>query len=150
MAIYIAWFIIICSYYFIDFFPTLLCFPKRNSLRTMNFLSAICFAITHFSFVYFLKFCWLYFFLYRNFLKRSYLLTFRERGKEGKRGRETSVCERNTDRLSPCILPTWHLACNPGMCPDWGLNQWPFSPWVDVQPTKPPQSRPCIEVFIFI
>ncbi|KAF6104368.1 hypothetical protein HJG60_011319 [Phyllostomus discolor] len=48
-----------------------------------------------------------------------FLFIFRERrGKEGrKRGRETSVCG------SSSMLPTGDLACSPGMCPDWGLNQ---------------------------
>ena len=34
---------------------------------------------------------------------------------------------------------TENLACNPGMCPDWELNQWPFSLQTDAQSTEPSQ-----------
>ena len=48
---------------------------------------------------------------------------FRERGREGERGRETSTSERNIDQL--CV-PTGHQICNPGMCPDGESNSRPF------------------------
>ena len=35
--------------------------------------------------------------------------------------------------------PTGDLACNPGMCPDWELNQWPFSSQTGTQSTDPHQ-----------
>ena len=49
---------------------------------------------------------------------RFYLFIFRERGKEEKKGRETSM---------GCLsqAPNGDLACNPGMCPDWESN-WQF------------------------
>ena len=47
-----------------------------------------------------------YDYFYPNILKRIYL--FRERGREGDRGRETLMCETNTDQL----------ALTPGMGPD--------------------------------
>ena len=31
------------------------------------------------------------------------------------------------------------LAHNPGMCPDWELNQWPFGLEADAQSTEPYQ-----------
>ena len=67
-------------------------------------------------------------------------------GKGGrKRGRETSVCERNINRLplpppAPLTPPTGGLAYNPDMCSDWELNQRPFSLWEDAHPTEPHQS----------
>ena len=40
---------------------------------------------------------------------------------------------------SPTPL-TEDLACNPGMCPNWELNQWPFSLQDNTQHTEPHQS----------
>ena len=31
------------------------------------------------------------------------------------------------------------LACNPGMCPDWESNWWPFGSQADAQSTDPYQ-----------
>ena len=62
------------------------------------------------------------------FKKIFYLFIFRERGREGERERETSMCG--------CLSHGSHgdLVHNPGMCPDWELNQRPF----DSQPTLNP------------
>ena len=35
--------------------------------------------------------------------------------------------------------PTGDLAHNPGMCPDWGLNHWPFSSQTGAHSTEPHQ-----------
>ena len=35
--------------------------------------------------------------------------------------------------------PTGDLAHNPGMCPDWQLNQRPFGTQADTQSTEPQQ-----------
>ena len=35
--------------------------------------------------------------------------------------------------------PTGDLACNPGMCPDWKLNQGPFGSQAGTQSTEPHQ-----------
>ena len=55
-----------------------------------------------------------------------------------KRGRETSMCG--------CLLraPTGELAHNPGMGPDWELNQQPFALPDNAQPTEPQQSGPSL------
>ena len=37
-------------------------------------------------------------------------------------------------------LPTGDLTCNPGMYPDWGLNQQPFGLQARTQSTKPHQT----------
>ena len=56
----------------------------------------------------------------RKIFKRSYLFVFIERGKEGEREGEKHPC------VVASHTPTiWDLACNPGMRPDWELNQQP-------------------------
>ena len=45
------------------------------------------------------------------FSKRFYL--FLERVREG---------EKHQCVVASHVPPTWDLACNPGMCPDWELN----------------------------
>ena len=37
------------------------------------------------------------------------------------------------------MLPTGDLADNPGMCPDWELNQWPFGSQIGTPSTEPHQ-----------
>ena len=54
------------------------------------------------------------------FLNFIYLFLERGKGREKERERETSMCAC----LSPG--PHWDLAQNPGMYPDWELNQQPF------------------------
>ena len=51
-------------------------------------------------------------------LLRFYLFTFRERGREGEKHR----CEKHQWTASH-TPPTGDPAHNPGMCPDWELNQ---------------------------
>ena len=53
-----------------------------------------------------------------SFFKRLYLFIFRERGRKGEREGEKHQCV-----TASCATPTGDLACNPGMCPDWELNQ---------------------------
>ena len=50
--------------------------------------------------------------------KRFYLFIFRERGREGEREGEKHQCV-----LASHVLPSEDLAHNPGMCPEWELNQ---------------------------
>ena len=38
------------------------------------------------------------------------------------------------------LPPYWDLARNPGMCPDWELNQGPFASQFGAQSTEPHQS----------
>ena len=85
---------------------------------------------------------WFYKFVFGHFFffSKKILFTFRERGREGQRGRETSKCERNTDWLSlTCPPPTRDLAHNPGTCPDRESNQQPFGSQADTQSTEPHQ-----------
>ena len=56
------------------------------------------------------------------FLKKDYL--FSERGEGRERGRETSISH----------APNWGPGRNPGMCPDWELNQRPFSSQANAPP----------------
>lgn len=52
-----------------------------------------------------------------------------EREKERERGKEPLMWERYIDQLPPIEPATWE-------CPDQELNQWPFSPWDEAQPTE--------------
>ena len=56
-----------------------------------------------------------------NFFK-DYLFIFREKGRERKREGEKHQCV-----VASHITSTGDLACNPGVCPDWELNQQPFA-----------------------
>ena len=47
-----------------------------------------------------------------------YLFVFRERGREGEREGEEHLCV-----VASCTRPAGDQARNPGMCPDWELNQ---------------------------
>ena len=77
---------------------------------------------------------WLYEFKSTSFFKKIvYLFIFKQSGKVGERRREISVC----GCLSP--VPTGDLAHNPGMCPDWESNQWPFGSQASTQSTDPHQ-----------
>ena len=65
---------------------------------------------------------------------KFYLFIFRQRGKERKREGEKHQCV-----VASHAPPTEDLACNPGMYPDWELNQWPFGSQARTQPTEPHQ-----------
>ena len=58
-------------------------------------------------------------------------LLFRERGREGEREGEKYQCV-----VAPHIPPTGDLARNPGVCPDWELNQRPFGSQAHTQSTE--------------
>ena len=47
------------------------------------------------------------------------------------------MCERYIHRLPLARPPTGDLACNPGMCPYWELNQQPFGLQAGTQSTEP-------------
>ena len=68
-----------------------------------------------------------------SFLKDFiYLFLDRGEGREEERVRTSSVVASHT-------LPPGDLACNPGMCPDWELNQQPFGLQASTQSTEPHQ-----------
>ena len=71
------------------------------------------------------------------FFKRYYLFIylFLERGERREKERE-----RNINVWLPLMSShTEDLACNPGMCPDWESNQWPFGSQTSAQSTEPRQ-----------
>ena len=72
------------------------------------------------------------FFFFTFFL--SFFL-FREREREGEREGEKHQCVGASPRS-----PTWDLAHNPRMCPDWELNWWPFGLQANTESTEPHQS----------
>ena len=76
-----------------------------------------------------------------SFLKK-YLFIFRESGREGEGEGEKHQCVRDNLSVASCMLPTGDLACNPGMCPDWELNQWSFDVQAGTQSTEPYQPGP--------
>ena len=53
-------------------------------------------------------------------------------GREGEREGEKHQC---VVAFNGC--PTWDLACNPGMCPDWESNQRSFDSQACAQSTEP-------------
>ena len=61
-------------------------------------------------------------------------LFFREKGREGAREGEKNQCV-----LASHTLPIMDLAHNPGMRPDWELNQRPFGWQAGTQSTEPHQ-----------
>ena len=49
---------------------------------------------------------------------KDFIYLFLEKGREGERKSEKQQCV-----VDSCMPPTGDLACKPGMCPDWELNQ---------------------------
>ena len=76
------------------------------------------------------------------FLKVFYFYLFLERGREGERQGKKHQCV-----VVSCMPPTGDLACNPGMCPDWELNQLLFGSQVHAQSTEPHQ--PGLKLYIY-
>ena len=69
---------------------------------------------------------------FKNFFKLINSFSFRKRGREGEREGEKHQCV-----VASHMPHTGDLAHNPGMCPDWELNQQPFALWADAQSTEP-------------
>ena len=69
-----------------------------------------------------------------NIFFKDFVYLFLETGREGKREGKKHQCV-----VASCVPPTGDLACNPGMCPDWGLNWQPFGSMVGAQSTEPHQ-----------
>ena len=70
---------------------------------------------------------------FKFYFLRFYLFNFRE-GREGER-----EVEKYRYVVASHMPPTGDLAHNPGMCPDWELNQKPFGSQSGAQSTKPHQ-----------
>ena len=69
------------------------------------------------------------------FIFKDFIYVYLERGE----GREKDR-ERNIDVWLSLVCPDYgDLACNPGMCPDWELNQQPFSSQAVTQSAEPHQ-----------
>ena len=65
------------------------------------------------------------------FKRRFYLFIFKQKGKEGEREGEESICGCSHVPL------TGDLAHHPGMCPDWELNWRPLGSQAGAQFTEP-------------
>ena len=72
------------------------------------------------------------------FFLRFYLFLQRGKGSEKER-EEQRERERHQCMVTSHTRPTWDLAHNPDMCPDWELNQQPFGLQAGTQSTKPYQ-----------
>ena len=84
----------------------------------------------------FISFCMYHYhcpYFFKDFI---YLFLDRGEGREIKR-------ERNINVWLPLMHPpTGDLACNPGMCPGWELNQRPFGSKAGTQSAEPHQPGP--------
>ena len=69
------------------------------------------------------------------FFLRFYLFIFTERGGEGKE----KEGKKHQCVVASCTPHAGDLACNPGMCPDWGSNPRPFGSQSRAQSTEPQQ-----------
>ena len=89
-----------------------------------------------------------FFFLFFFFLK-DFIYLFLDRGE----GRETER-ERNINVWLPLMCSalgtTGDLARNPGMCPNWELNQQPSDSQAGTQSTEPHQPRLLLDIFFYL
>ena len=85
--------------------PLLWIYPKKSEILIRKNICTPMFIAALFCFSFFKDF-----FCFILFLDTG--------GGREKRGRDTSMCG--------CLLHAPHWAYNPGMCPDWESNQWPF------------------------
>ena len=74
------------------------------------------------------------FFSVRYHFLKDFIYLFLGRGKEGAREGEKHQCV-----VVSWVPTTEDLAHNPGMCPDWESNQWPFGLQSGTQSTEPHQ-----------
>ena len=68
-----------------------------------------------------------------SFFKKDFINLFLDRGggdREGEKHQGVVACH---------VPPTGEPGCNPGMCPDWDSNQWPFGLQAGTQSTEPHQ-----------
>ena len=90
------------------------------------------------------KFPWYLSFSFKVFLKKNLsIYLFLERGEGKEKEGEKHQCV-----VASYVPPTRDPARNPGMCPDWELNQWPFGSQACTQSTEPHQ--PGLQMTIFI
>ena len=66
-------------------------------------------------------------------LEFIYLFIFTQRRREGEREGEKHCV------VASHVPPTGDLAHNPGRCPDWESNWWPFGSQAGAQSTEPHQ-----------
>ena len=78
------------------------------------------------------------FVLFFIFFKKDFIYLFLERGE----GREKEG-EKHQCVVASRVSPTWDLALNPGMCPDWESNQRPPGLQAGIQSTEPHQPGLC-------
>ena len=82
------------------------------------------------------------------FLKILFIFLERKMGEE-ERKRKISVWEIH-QLVASHMLPTGDLTRNPGMCPDWELNLWPFGFQASTQSTEPHQPGQMLCPFLIV
>ena len=83
-----------------------------------------------------------------GFLKNDFFNLFLERGKGTEKEKERNINVREKHQsVATCTPPTWDMACNTVLCPNWESNQWPFGLWKDAHPTELHQSGLIIQLF---
>ena len=112
-------------------FPYCFCFTFNGFLIYLHFLLSPFFG---FFFglpfpVSYLKITLLLYFLI--FVKDFYLFIYFYTEGKGEREGGKHHCV-----VASCMPPTGDLACNPGMCPDWEWNEWPFGSPASTQSTE--------------
>ena len=78
-----------------------------------------------------------------SFFLRFYLFICRERKGERKG-------EKHQHVVASLMFPAGNLAHNPGRCPDWESNQWPFGSQAGTRSTEPHQPGPKFFKFVVI
>ena len=73
-------------------------------------------------------------FFFKKIFYLFILFIFKARGREGEREGAKHQCV-----VASYMPPTRDLACNPGMCPAWEVNQRPFGSQASAQSTEPHQ-----------
>ena len=77
------------------------------------------------------------------FFEDFFLDLFLEGGERKEKERERNIDVQEKHQLAASCTPsTGDLACNPGICPDWELNQWPFGSEAGTQSTEPQHPGP--------
>ena len=114
-----------CFLHSILFIDVDLCFFQENVLNGLCIISLAAIVLVLCLFVN-IKLC--------SFLKKDFIYLLSESGREGERKGEKHQCV-----VASCAPPAGDLPCNPGICPDWGLNLCLCCSQASIQSTEPHQ-----------
>ena len=71
-----------------------------------------------------------------SFLFKDFIYLFLERGEGREKERKETLMWEKLQLVASRTRPNRGQTHNPGMCPNWELNQRPFTLWHDAQPPK--------------